>query len=493
MRRFRSNGDEGIGLILVIGISTVIMGLVMLAGTIAERSLRSSANHVSYEQTLGAAEGGIDQTLARLQRAYVDFGSDFPVPNTATAMDPSPSCSANPNSYKVPSGGFATDAAERDWAKTKIAQLLAANANCLQHGPYGDYIVLKPSNRQTVYAEGWSPSYGAPKARSRLLKSEYLFLPYKPSNAILTGGNLLMNSSTTVTSAPGSDPALASVHSNGTVTVDNGNPIVYGTVSSSVDSGGQSSNKFYSNTGGTVSLTPVEPIPSVKALSVYNRWESSLHDSWYDLCPDGKIKHPSSSGPCVSTAGADEIANLGIGGTDYGTQVRGFRFQAASGTTPATWLVGKNVPDGVYYAYGSDIGPDTGAGNTLTSSATILAQALDEGVCPKVGGTISWDHNNIGAPLIPNLFMLADGDLLTNSNFTAGSGGPPVVSGLFLAGDQLHLQTSSNGAYGAFVAADQCPASAGETNEVKNPAVYFDPNAEAPFTDIINTTLWLEY
>jgi hypothetical protein len=28
---------------------------------------------------------------------------------------------------------------------------------------------------------------------------------------------------------------------------------------------------------------------------------------------------------------------------------------------------------------------------------------------------------------------------------------------------------------------------------VKNPSIYFDPNAQAPFIDLINTTLWLEF
>ncbi len=493
MRRSLTKGDSGVGLILVIGTTTVVLGMVFLAATIAERSLRSSAGHVTYAQALGAAESGIDQTLARLQRAYVQFNADFPVPSNGTAMDPSPTCNANPNTYKVPTGGFATAAAERDWAKQRIAQLLAANPNCLQHSQNGDFVVLKPSNRQAVYAQGWSPAYGAARARTRLLKSEYLFLPYKPSNAILTGKNLLVNSSTTVTSAPGSDPALASVHANGTVTVATGNPIVYGPVSSSVDSSGASSSKFYGNTGGVVTLTPVQPIPVVRASTVYARWQATLRDSWYDLCPDGTMKRPTSAGACASTSPGDVIADLGPSGAAYGTRVRGFSWTAASGSNPATWNVGKNVPDGVYYAYASNVVPDTAAGNTVTSSATILAEAQNEDVCPKFGGSITWDHNNISAPLIPNLFMLADGDLSTSANFSAGSGGPPVISGLFIAGDQLHLQTSSNGAYGAFIAADQCPPSSGEVNEIKNPSVYFDPNAEAPFTDIINTTLWLEY
>ena len=31
------------------------------------------------------------------------------------------------------------------------------------------------------------------------------------------------------------------------------------------------------------------------------------------------------------------------------------------------------------------------------------------------------------------------------------------------------------------------------SNEIKNPAIYYDPNSDAPFTSLIDTTLWLEY
>jgi hypothetical protein len=43
------------------------------------------------------------------------------------------------------------------------------------------------------------------------------------------------------------------------------------------------------------------------------------------------------------------------------------------------------------------------------------------------------------------------------------------------------------------IAADECPPVGTEKNEIKNPSIYYDPNGEAPFTDVINTTLWLEY
>ena len=72
-----------------------------------------------------------------------------------------------------------------------------------------------------------------------------------------------------------------------------------------------------------------------------------------------------------------------------------------------------------------------------------------------------------------------------------------LISGFFIAGDQMEMSTSSAGAYGAVIAVDQCDPADGlspvDRNIIKNPSIYYDPNAQAPFTDIINNTLWLEY
>ena len=59
-----ASGDEGIGLILVIGISAVMAILLAVFTATAIRSLSSSAEHVSFEQSLAAAEAGIDEELA---------------------------------------------------------------------------------------------------------------------------------------------------------------------------------------------------------------------------------------------------------------------------------------------------------------------------------------------------------------------------------------------------------------------------------------------
>ena len=111
-----------------------------------------------------------------------------------------------------------------------------------------------------------------------------------------------------------------------------------------------------------------------------------------------------------------------------------------------------------------------------------------------LGGDISWDHYEIAAPAITNLFMMADVDLVTGANFTAGNNGEnglAVQSGMFVAGDDVTMSTSSQGAVGSVLATDRCGDS--EISSVQNPEVYFDPDANSPFSTIVNQTLWFEY
>jgi len=493
-RLVRRREDEGFAMVMVIGMAFIFAIVVSLLLTMGQNSLSASGRHVNFNAALDTAENGIDQTLSRLQRAYVLYGVDLPVPSTGvTGIDPNPACNAG----TVTAPTFANANAERDWAKQQIAAMIAAHPSCLQHGAEGDFAVLKPAAQtvngqpqafQTIYAQGWSPSYGSSGSRTRLIKTNYLFAPYKPSDAVLTGCDLELDSSAKVTTAAGSDPTLAAVHSNCSVSVSNGNPTVTGPVSSSKDSDAQSNN-FSDNTGGKVAKTPDESIPPISAREVYGPLHSQYANNWYDMCPDGTVRPPSDAGPCTSsTILANEAAANAL-------PWRGFTYTSPQSGGAATWNLVNGAGDGVYYFQAANVQMGSGLGNPSSNAVTIIAAAADDSVCPKVGGSISWDHDNFAAPFMTNTFMIADADLSTGSNFYAGgvNADGTVSAGLFVAGDQINMQTSSQGAYGAVVAGDQCAASPGEKNVIKNPNIYYDPNAEAPFTDVIDTTLWLEY
>lgn len=490
LRSFRHR-DDGVGMVLVMGTISVVLVLITVSASVTINALRVSRTHVTYEQAIAAAESGVDYALARLQRAWDTKGADYPIPSLPNAVEPAPECSSAAVTTPYPTGSFPDRATEQAWAESNLLNVVTVDG-CLQEGALGEYVVLKPTDKKIVYAMGFVPSYadwssGSTQAKMRMIKAEYIFAPYRPTHAILTGSALLINSSTTVTSASG-NPADASVHTNGGLTVENGNPTVTGAVTASdlAASSGTSTN-FPENPGGAIQYSGKITIPFVSAESVYRQQVGSYNSAtWYDLCPDGTVRQPSAAGPCESTSVWDTLAS-GSG------SFRGWSFDD-SGDVPL-WSADSSVVGGaVYFAHHADV--TTGNGNPSLAALTVLASAEDQEDCDaKEGGNISWDRYNIASPMIPNLFLMADQDLATGSNFSAGSGSPSVVAGMFVAGDQISLQTSSSGAYGSVLAGDQCDIAGSpvDLSEVKNPAVYFDPNSDAPFTSIVSTTLWQEY
>lgn len=471
--------DSGIGLVLVICTAGVLTALMIVATTAGIRSLRSSRAHVSFESAVAVAEAGVDTALARAQRTYDTLGADSYV----TPSPSDPTCAAAQRTW--PFTTQPTVEQERQWARAEL-EAIAADATCRETTPNGEYVVMKPAGRQTVYAMGWSPRYGATEVKRRVLKAEYLFTPYKPTHAILSSGNLTLGSSTTVTTAPPNDPLLASVHTNGSLSVSGGNPTVYGPVTQSGANPSAESNNFYANAGGDVTGKAKQSIPFQGALSVWGANHAKpVPGGWWDLCPGGVVKLPDGTAPCAGTP------------YDSDGSFRGWTYDG-SGTVP-TWRAGNglmvNAYSGTYYVHGGDVVNDASNTGSPVPNLTVIASAAAT-TCAKVGGNISWSHTDIAAPSVDSTWLVADQDLLTTSNFYAGSAsGGTVVSGFFIAGDQIQMETSSAGAYGAVIAADQCDPNGSlvDANLIKNPSIYYDPNGLAPFIDIINTTLWLEY
>jgi hypothetical protein len=507
-RKAAASGDEGIGLILVIGTTTVVTMLMIVLTTMATRALSSSSSHVSFEGAVAAAESGIDEGLARAQHTYDTYGTDsYAYPSTGEACGTYTSInwnsSAAPDGTAAP-GSLATDAAglavERRWAKSWL-QALATDSSCRITGPKGQFTFFKPVGHQAVYGMGWSPTY--PSGKMRYLKAEYLFTPYAPSNAILTQGTLDISSSTTVTTAPPNATSLASVHTNGDLTNSTGNPTVYGAVSQSGSGTLASDPKFFGNTGGTVTSSAAQGVPFVSALEVWGRQHANsqtLATTWYDLCPDGSARTPTatSSAPCDAAGTDDPYATNGTAAqvtANHG--FRGWTYSTNNGvsTWTATSAIKANGLSGVYYISGGDAAVGSGNSGPPVPNMTVIASAAST-ACAKTGGNIDWKLIDIAAPALQGTFMLADQDLKMTSNIGMGSDiNNTPVSGFFIAGDQIDMETSSNGVYGAIIAADQCDPSGSlvDLNEVKNPSIYYDPNVAAPFVDIVNTTLWLEF
>jgi hypothetical protein len=174
------------------------------------------------------------------------------------------------------------------------------------------------------------------------------------------------------------------------------------------------------------------------------------------------------------------------GDVSTGGTFRGWSFSPGSGSDPAVWeMTSSSWSSGIYYVYHGDAYIER---NTVVNNATVIAEG-DPGNaagCNMSGGNITAKLVTISAAALPGIVMMADDDLSLTSNFEAGVG-------LFGAGSQIELETSSNGITGTVIANDRCDDNdLVELNEVKNAVVNYDKNVEVPLLDIIRTTQWLE-
>uniref|UniRef100_UPI0035653A00 hypothetical protein n=1 Tax=Actinotalea sp. TaxID=1872145 RepID=UPI0035653A00 len=195
--RLRSE-DAGLGLILVIGVSVFVFVIAATAVAIAVNAMSQSRQRTVNEVSLAIAESGIDRTLADVQGAYTAANADAPAPSPASSW-----CTGATVSFPTAGDGvdgvFSTEEAERTWARTQLEALVAAGT-CIQSDERGEYVVLKPPSSNVKYGRVYTlsalPSF-ADATRTRLLKTEYIFMPYRPSHAILTAGALSISASTT--------------------------------------------------------------------------------------------------------------------------------------------------------------------------------------------------------------------------------------------------------------------------------------------------------
>lgn len=449
-----TRGDEGFAMVMVLGFTGVLTALLAVGLTMGSNALQSSRAHVEFESALAVAEAGIDATLATVSAAYNGFPSvDYATPGSCALTAPST---------------FTSDEQERTWARDSMVGL---PDSCLTTAGGGQYIAVRPTNRRAVYAMSWFPSRAAENPERRLVKAEYLFAPYKPGNAVLTDGDLDFSGSVAVLALNVNSPA--DVHTNDDITAYNNSLTVQGAISASGTLPGSCPSNVQ---GGCSAAQPVQTLPTISARSYYNAQAQSNLGSWFDLCPDGTVRSPSTA-PCLGTV---------LGASGY----NGWEFTAGSGSDAPLWTLPRTAGgpyNGTYYVYRGDAQVGSNGNSEATWQISVLAEAetgvANADTCDKRGGNIDWKLFNL-VPRLPGLVFLADANLTGDANSTAGSG-------LFLAGDKVDLQTSSASITGAVIAANTCAAQG--ANTIQGMTINYDDTLESPLTDVIRTALWLDY
>ncbi len=450
--------DEGIGLILVVGISAMMAILLAVITATAIRSLGSSSDHVNFEQSLAAAESGVDSELSNVQSARNQVPSvNYESPVACRPAAPSSSV-------------FASEATEKAWARTSLNAL---PSSCTKNNAQGEYVSFKVPGRQIVYSMGWSPSRGAANAKERLLKVEYIFAPYRPGQALLTGGTVNFAGSVAINAIAG---LPADVHTNASVTGINNSLSVSGGITAT----GTVNTCPSGIAGGCKTNQPKERIPVANPRAVYAEYALTT-GQWYDLCNDGTVRSPSTAVPPVPCSGPQ------ISTSPY----RSWYWTAGSAAAPGTWTLqntGTTYP-GVYYVYGANAQIGANGNGAVVQTVSVLAESTypsgytNAATCNKYGGNINWKLFDIQNYLRGVLFI-AQGSLSGSANSTA-------QAGLMLAGDKVDMQTSSATVKGSIIANNTCAAAG--TNNVQGMTITYDQSVEAPVYSVVNTTLWLEY
>jgi hypothetical protein len=460
--------ERGIALVTVIGVAGILFILTTLVAVQSVNNLSQAGRERRFEQALHVADAGIDHTLFEIVKDK-DYSNVGPAP------------------------AFADQAAEEEWV-LETAETLTPVAMA-----EGEWVAMRPSNIDVVYSVGYMPSR-ANADRTRVIRAAYDFPPFRPTVAILTGGDL------DVPGNPQVQGAAGHVHTNSDLRV-NGNPDLSGNGTASETYSVSGTPHYCTPAGQVEDCDPADsgggkppiPVPYIDPREAYVFSE-------YDLCPDGRVR----AGPAY-TGGGSFTPNLATNepcmGSDIanasGSEFRGWKLSGTdSGNKGATWDYGGNTAyDGVYYIYqgSAKVGGNPGEQSVTPWSVTIIAEASPRGEstephCPHVGGDIeiggnpSIRYHNKAQPLL----LLAGRDLQISGNPFAGD--KVGYQGVMLAHEQIQINGGPEVA-GAIIAQDACDSSGSPVhrNEINgNPTVHYDGNLEVPGGKRIRITHWQE-
>lgn len=449
----RLRDDTGDAMVMVILLGAVLVLLTSVITTRGSATLNRVSEHRRWEVSLHVSESGVEHMLAELSASAAHTTGEI-----------------------VPT--FADDDAERAWVLEKAADHAPVQAR------EGEWVALRPSNAQVIYAVGYVPSR-AEAEKTRVVRAEYDFAPFTPLAAILTDDDLSIAGNPSVTGTNGS------AHGNGDVDL-NGNPSFsrYVSASGSYTSTGTPVIGDPANSGGG---KPIQHVPAMNPLDYYDLVE-------YVLCPDGHVRAgplhatPGSSAPATECAGGASLADAN---TD---RYRGWRKTGDDSSQGAKWdYSGNTAYDGVYFVHHGSASVSGSPGSSSDPwEVTLLASASASGIephCPHTGGDISLTGNPKVRyhPDAQPLLLLAGRDLKVAGNPSAGD---KTYVGLLAAHEQFEIMGNPR-IDGAIVAESVCNSAGSPVNATSskipgNTTIHYDGDLSFPSGDGIRITLWLE-
>jgi hypothetical protein len=302
-----------------------------------------------------------------------------------------------------------------------------------------------------------------------LLKAEYLFSPYNPAKAILTGDDL------TISGNPGVGGLAGHVHTNGDLDVS-GNPIVSGDLTASGTYAASGSPVVGGDFGGN---RPLEAIPAIEPRDLYDQLSTQYAAAWFDLCPDGTIRRPGFGTPCTGII----LANTSSGTAAFGWKISG-------NGLGVKWQNEPPFSNGVFYVYRAkaEISSNPGAPGSPWQATVVTEGQPNASACTQDYGDLEVSGNPVMTGYIPSLVFVAGRDLKINGNPSQ------QFTGFFAAREQIEISGNPT-LVGAMVAEDRCDTGGSPVHFDSisgNMNLTFDGNIEIPVESLIRTTLWLE-
>lgn len=469
MRRafqFRTD-EEGLALITVIlvGMVVFVIGVVMVNRVVSDLNL--ARHDREWQRALHVADAGIDHALFQLsENQGFDTGENTPA--------------------------FPSLAAERAWALGVASDPLLP-AGRVTTVTEGEWVIVKPSNDDTVYSVGFVPNR-AEAEELRVLRVAYDFAPFQPTAAILTDGDLMISGN------PSTSGISGNIHANGDIDIS-GNPLVSGTITASGAVNGLSPAMVgdIANSGGGF---PNVFVPEVEPLELFELAE-------YVYCPDSAtypqgfvMAGPEYAGGPEPVPGPNDLpCTTGTVIWDFDTDgdtYRGFKGGSVDSKLAKTWDYSGNTRfDGTYFFHEGSvkISGNPGEGTnpwevTLLVSATIGQNECDGGLDIlggdiEISGNVSAVAHEKGTPLV----FVARRDLKISGN--------PLQSvlGVLMAHEQIDISGNPN-LTGVILSNDDCDSATlsniHDQSIRGNATVIYDGGLSVPLGDTIRITHWNE-
>jgi hypothetical protein len=394
----RIHQDEaGVALITALLAVLILSGLAVVFVSRATAETRASGNSRNHEVAIHTAEAAADVQIAELNALDTHVTRD------------------NSN---VEVQGPATGVDENTWARSLLPRMRDSDA--WVEGDSGEAYAVRPVDAagdavQAIYAVGATPGFAAPNAQIRVIKMQVAQDNFIPRFALLTDGHLKFGGNAAIVH-PDCDVAqpetcVADVHVNKGFTNPGNSSTVQGQVR--VAGGACPSGVTAVNGCADTDVAPY-PIPEFTARSFYMRDLDKLRSDpdpgrlveWYDLCPNGTVRSPSTAGPC--TGGQLWPAD------DTGNNFRGWDWKPSQNEWSST-----NLDSGVFYVYRANASINGSAGVGQRAVSVIVEGG---GVSPNRSGNLEIKGNPALQAALPDVLFITDRDLAMSGTASGGSG-----------------------------------------------------------------------